>query len=71
MSVLTVISSHVFVPAELPARYAIAFAPAVPASDSFPFVPAVSASDSVSSYDYSVVSSASFVIPTACIESNP
>ena len=59
-----VFSSHLFVPAELPARYAIAFVPAVSASNSVPFVPDVSS-------DYSVVSSANFVIPTACIESNP
>ena len=69
-----VISSHVFVPAELPARYAIAFVPAVSAfaaSGYVPFVPAVSASASVPSSDYSVVSSVNFVIPTTCIESNP
>ena len=35
------------------------------------FVSVISASDFAPSSDYSVVSSANFVIPTACIESNP
>ena len=45
----------------------------VPAASAISFVPVVSASDSDAPAvsDYSVVSSANFVIPTACIESNP
>ena len=49
-----VVSSRVFVPAELPARYAIAFVPST--SNCFP---------------HAVSSSADFVIPNVCIESNP
>ena len=53
-SACLVVSSHVFVPAELPARYAIAFVPST--SNCFP---------------HAVSSSADFVIPNVCIESNP
>ena len=65
-----VIPSHVFVPTELPARYAITFVPpsAFAASGYVPFVPAGSAS--VLSSDFSVVSSVNLVIPTTCIEPN-
>ena len=62
--ILPNMSPRAFVPAELPARYAIAFVPAVSALDSV-LPPAA-----VSSSDYSIVSSANFVSPTACIESN-
>ena len=68
------ILSRVFVPAELPARYAIAFLPAVSASDSDASIvvnPVMPVPGPVSSSAYSVVSSANFVIPPACIEPNP
>ena len=85
-------ATNAFVPAELPARYAIEFVPAasdLPATDFEPAVsapvpdltvtdlPVTSVPVSVSgSSDYSVVSSANFVIPSVnvpltCIESNP
>ena len=66
----------------VPERYTIKFVPAQsvnpvsrlaspvissPAASAISFVSAVSPAVS----DYSVVSSANFVIPTACIESNP
>ena len=69
-----ILSTPSFVPAGLPARYAIDFVPAV-SSDSVMSVPV-----SASSNGYSVVSSANFVIPpssvtvvssSTCIESNP
>ena len=76
-------SVPVFDPADLPPRYAINFVPAVNISASVSdFVPAASpVSDSpvpasASSPDYSIVSSANFVIPPVnslptCIESSP
>ena len=71
-------ATNAFVPAELPARYAITFVPAVSvsdlpvASDASPVVnPVMSVPVSVSSSVYSVVSSANFVVIPACIESNP
>ena len=51
--------SAVFVPAELPPRYAIDFVPALPVLTSVP----APAPNSVSSTDYSVISSANFTIP--------
>ena len=82
--------TNAFVPAELPARYAIAFVPAVsdlpvtsivmnpvvPAVSDLPDAsivmnPVMSVPVSVSSSDYSVVSSANFVVLPACIDSNP
>ena len=83
ISVSPVMSPRVVVPAELPARYAIDFVPAVGSvlASTSVSAPPVSASSSdysvvssanfvLPSPDYSVVSSANFVIPTACIESN-
>ena len=81
------VPANIFVPAELPARYAIDFVPAsaIPAvnlvvSSSAIAVPVVSSSAVavpvstppviVSSSDYSVVSSANFILP-ACIEPTP
>ena len=69
-------NAPVFVLAELPPRYAISFVPAVSAlpvtaspavpviAVSVPSVSCVTSTATVSSIDYSVVSSANFVLPT-------
>ena len=61
-------SAPVFVPAELPPRYAISFVPAVNAqvSASASALPP-SAPAPTSSSDYSLVSSVNFVVPSAAI----
>ena len=62
-------NAPVFVPAELPPRYAINFVPALPvspvASTAIPVFPIGSAST-----DYSVISSANFVVPSAVSSSS-
>ena len=67
ISVSPIISPRIFVPAELPAHYAVGFVPAIGSVLPSKSVSPVSASAS----DYSVVSSVNFVLPPpACIESN-
>ena len=59
-------SAPVFVPAVLPPRYAINFVPAVVSNPAEPVV-----ASPVSSPDYSVVSSANFVIPSSPVSVSP